>query len=66
MKFESLSKDDIQLIKSAMLESSVSLTSEALECKETMPKEAFERNMSNSKRLVYLVNVLNGVIEYDK
>lgn len=66
MKFESLRKDDIQLIKFAMLESSVSLTSEALECKETMPKEVFERNMSKAERLIYLVNVLNGVIEYNK
>lgn len=66
MKFKDLSKKDIELIKNSMLENSVSLTAEALECKETMPKEVFERNMSDSKRLVYLVNVLNGVVEYDK
>lgn len=66
MKFENLSKEDIQLIKNAMMESSVSLIADARECKEVMSKESYERDMTTAKRLVYLVNVLNGVKEYDK
>jgi hypothetical protein len=66
MRFENLNKEDVQLIKDAMMESSVSLIADAKECKEVMPKEAFEKDMDRAKRLVYLVNVLNGVKEYDK
>lgn len=66
MKFENLSKEDIQLIKRAMLENAVTLTSEALECEDVMPKEVCEKNMADSDRLIYLVNVLDGVYEYDK
>lgn len=43
MKFEELSKEDKVLIKRAMLHDSVSMTSEALECKEVMPIETYER-----------------------
>lgn len=66
MKFENLSKEDIQLIKRAMLENAVTLTSEALECEYVMPKEVCEKNMSDSDRLIYLVNFLDGAYEYDK
>lgn len=66
MKFDDLKKEDIELIKSAMLENSVTLTSSALGCKEVMPNEVYERDMNNANRLIYLVNVLNDVISYDK
>lgn len=66
MKIENLNKKDIELIKSAMLENSVSLISTALECKEVMPTECYDRDMKNADRLVYLVNVLNGVSDYDR
>lgn len=66
MKFENLSKEDIELIKRAMLENAVTLTSEALGCEDVMPKEACEKNMADSDRLIYLVNVLDGAYEYDK
>lgn len=66
MKIENLSKEDIDLIKDAMLENSVSLVSSALECKEVMPIDCYERDMRNADRLVYLVNVLNGVSDYDR
>ena len=47
-----------------MLHDSVSMTSEALECKEVMPIETYERQMSESERLIYLVNVLDDKVEY--
>lgn len=64
MKFENLREEDKELIKRAMLNDSVSLTSEALLCKDVMPVEAFEKNMFEADRLVYLVNVLNNKSEY--
>lgn len=66
MKFDDLIKDDQELIKSTMLAQSVSITAEAIQCKDVMQKEAYEREMKNSDRLIYLVNVLNGKINYDK
>lgn len=66
MRFENLSKEDFGLIKSVMLEHAIDLVSEALECEDVMPKEVYERNMKQSDRLIYLVNVLNGVYEYDE
>lgn len=66
MKFENLSKEDIELNKRAMLENAVTLTSEDLGCEGAMPKEVCEKNMADSYRLIYLVNVLNGVCEYDR
>lgn len=66
MKFEELSKEDKELIKRSMLHDSVSMTSEALECKEVMPIETYERQMSESERLIYLVNVLDGKVRYNK
>jgi len=64
--FDNLNKEDIELIKSAMLQNAVTLTSEALECKDVMPIEVYEKDMANSDRLIYLVNVLNDVSEYDR
>lgn len=66
MKIENLNEEDISLIKTAMLENSVSLVSSALECKEVMPTECYDRDMKNADRLVYLINVLNGVSDYDR
>ncbi|WP_027639412.1 hypothetical protein [Clostridium cadaveris] len=63
MKFSNLSNEDINLIKNAMLENSVSLVATALECKSVMPIEVYESDMQNADRLIYLVNVLNGVAE---
>ena len=60
----SLSERDWKLIISAMTESAVSKTSEAQMYKADMPKESYELNMSESDRLVYLVNVLEGRKEY--
>lgn len=48
MKFEDLKKEDKELIKNCMLNQSVSLTAEALQCKEVMPKETYEREMNNA------------------
>lgn len=66
MELKNLNKEDMELIKKAMLENSVTLTAEMLECKDVMPKESFERNRAEANRLVYLVNVLNGVDAYDR
>ncbi|MDU1587001.1 MAG: hypothetical protein E6860_15810 [Clostridium sp.] len=66
MKFDDLIKEDQELIKSTMLAQSVSITAEALECKEIMPSEAYERDMKCADRLIYLVNVLNDKVNYDK
>lgn len=66
MKFESLRKEDFELIKSAMLGHATELVSEALECEAITPKEVYERNMEQSDRLIYLVNVLEGAYEYDE
>lgn len=66
MKLKSLSKEDIQLIKRAMLENAVTLTSEALACDDVIPKEVCEKNMADADRLIYLVNVLDEAYEYDK
>lgn len=65
MKFENLRKEDRELIKRSMLNHSVSLTSEALECKETMLKETYEKTMRDADRLIFLVNVLNDRKNYD-
>ena len=59
-------KQDVELIKSAMLENSITLTASALECEKVMPTEVYERDMNNANRLIYLVNVLNGAMDYDK
>ncbi|MDU5208155.1 MAG: hypothetical protein E6441_00835 [Clostridium sp.] len=66
MKFDDLIKEDKELIKSTMVAQSVSITAEAIQCKDVMPEEVYEREMKNADRLVYLVNVLNGIISYDK
>lgn len=66
MKFDNLKEEDIKLIKEAMLQNSVTITASCLENKEVMPKEAYEKDMNNANRLIYLVNVLNDVVEYDK
>lgn len=49
-----------------MLAQSVSVTNEAIQCKDVMPKEVYEREMKNADRLIYLVNVLNDKVNYDK
>ena len=59
MRFEDLRKEDFELIKKAMMGHSTELLSEAVECKEVMPKEVYEENIEESKRLLYLVDVLN-------
>ena len=66
MKFDDLIEEDKELIKSTMLAQSVSVTAEAIQCKDVMPKEAYEREMKNADRLIYLVNVLNDKVNYDK
>lgn len=65
MKFEDLREEDKHLIKSAMLHDSVSMTSEALNCKEVMPIETYKKQLSEADRLIYLLNVLNGVVKYN-
>lgn len=66
MNFDNLRKKDKELIKDSMLNQSVSLTAESLECKDVMPKETYKRQMKEADRLIYLVNVLNNKVEYDK
>ena len=66
MKIENFAKEDIQLIKRAMLENSVTLTSSALQCKNTMLEESYKRVMDSAKRLIFLVNVIDGFADYDK
>lgn len=61
---KTLSEKDWKLVIDAMSESAVSRTSEAQEYKADMPKESYERNMNESDRLVYLINVLEGRKEY--
>lgn len=65
MKFDDLIKDDQELIKSTIIAQAVSMTAEAIQCKDVMPEEVYEREMKNADRLIYLVNVLNGIINYD-
>lgn len=64
MNFNNLRKEDQELIKRCMLNQSVSLTSEALTCKDVMPKETFEKTLDEADRLLYLVNVLNEKSQY--
>ena len=64
--YENLSKEDKDLIKRCMLNQSVSITAEMLQCKEVVPKETYEKEMRDADRLIYLVNVLNGKTHYDK
>jgi hypothetical protein len=59
-----LSQDDWELIISAMMDTTVSKKSISLLNKSTMPKEDYERYKIESDRLVYLVNVLNGIKPY--
>lgn len=65
MRFEDLKEEDKELIKRAMLHDSVSMTSEALNCKDVMPVETYNRQMDEADRLIYLVNVLNGKAKYN-
>lgn len=65
MKFENLREEDQELIKKSMLHDSVSMISEALNCKEVMPTEMYEKQMSEANRLIYLVNVLNDKTKYN-
>lgn len=65
MKFDDLREEDKNLIKDSMLQQSVSLTAEALECKNVMPQETYEKQMNDADRLIYLVNVLNDKAKYD-
>lgn len=64
MRFEDLKEEDKELIKRAMLHDSVSMTSEALNCKDVMPVETYNRQMDEADRLIYLVNVLNDKVKY--
>ncbi|MFR9290996.1 hypothetical protein [Clostridium paraputrificum] len=66
MKFDDLIEEDKELIKSTMLAQSTSMVAEALQCKDVMPEEVYEREMNNAYRLIYLVNVLNDKVNYDK
>lgn len=65
MRFEDLKEEDKELIKRAMLHDSVSMTSEALNCKDVMPVETYNKQMDESDRLIYLVNVLNDKVKYN-
>ena len=66
MRFENLRKDDVILIKNAILENAISLTTDALENRDVMAKEAYDKCMSDSYRLIYLISVLEDKVEYDK
>jgi len=59
-----LRAEDWEAIKDAMLESTVSLTSDCHEYKDIMSKDSKERDMKKADRLIYLVNVLIGKEEY--
>lgn len=65
MRFEELRKEDVKLIKDAMLENSVSIIAEYQANKETISKDTYRYGMTKGKRLVYLLNVLNHKKEYD-
>ena len=69
MKIDSLVKKELtqsdwDLVVSAMMETTVSRTSEALMCESVMPKKAYDRDMNDAKRLEYLINVFKGTKEY--
>ncbi|RHW65437.1 hypothetical protein DZC34_09360 [Clostridium botulinum] len=64
LMYKGLSKEDWELITSALMGHSVTMTSECMQCKDVMSKESYERDIKESERLVYLVNVLQGRKEY--
>lgn len=66
IKFTDMKDEDKNLIKSAMLQCSLALKSEALNKENEITKSLSERNIAKSERLIYLVNFLNGVFEYDR
>lgn len=61
---KSLSEKDWQLVESALMGHTVTITSTCMTCKEVMPEESYNREMNESERLVYIVNVLQGRKEY--
>lgn len=64
ISFKDLKEEDIQIIKGAVIENSVSVIAECLECKNVMPIDAYYREMERAERQIYLINVLNGIQEY--
>lgn len=61
---KSLSQKDWDLINSALMGQSVTIVADCQENKDIMPAESYNRDMNESERLVYLVNVLQGRKEY--
>lgn len=66
MNMGNLDEKDMRLIKAAMFEGSISIASLAVESKEEISTECYEREMKKADRLMYLINVLNGVVDYDR
>lgn len=66
MKFDNLKLEDIKLIKDTMAENAINITITCQECKNIMPIDTFYKNMEVANRLAYLINVLNGVIDYEE
>ncbi|KOY65497.1 hypothetical protein [Clostridium sporogenes] len=65
MKIENLKSKDIELIKGAMVENSVSVIATCQECKNVMPIDSFCKDMERANRLIYLINVINDVRNYN-
>lgn len=61
---KSLSQKDWDLINSALGGYIVTTVADCQENKNVMPKESYNRDMKESERLTYLVNVLLGKQEY--
>ncbi|EHJ00413.1 hypothetical protein CDLVIII_3868 [Clostridium sp. DL-VIII] len=62
--YNGFKREDWELIKKAMCETAVALVGDCQECASVMPKESIERDMKDSDRLIYLINVLIGKEEY--
>lgn len=60
-----LSEKDWKLIEGALMGHTVTITSTCVTCKDAMPEKTYNREMDESERLVYLINVLQGRKEYD-
>lgn len=55
---EKLSEKDKDLIKKRMLNQSLSILSEMVQCKEVIPNKIYEKEMRDEYKLIYLVNML--------
>lgn len=61
---KSLSQKDWELINSALMGHIVTIVADCQENKNIMPTESYNKDIKESERLVYLVNVLQGRKEY--